>query len=53
MTGDRFDFNDRLRCLLLLAAWLSYASLSVVLIIALLTDWPEFLHGDGVRLGPW
>jgi hypothetical protein len=30
-----------------------YAALSILLIIALLTDWPEILHGNGIRLGPW
>jgi hypothetical protein len=53
MAGQRLDFNDRLRCLLLAAVWFSYTALSILLVISLLTDWPGFLHGDGVRLGPW
>jgi hypothetical protein len=53
MTGSRLDINERLRCLLLAVVWCSYAALSIFLIIALLTDWPEILHRYGSRLGPW
>jgi hypothetical protein len=53
MTGYRLDFNDWLRCLLLAVVWISYSALSIVLIIALLTDWPEILHQNGSPLSPW
>jgi len=53
MTRVGFEFNDRLRGVLLVAVWLSYTALSILLIIALLTDWPEILHRDGSRLSPW
>ena len=38
---------------LLAVVWVSYTVLSIFLINALLTDWPEFLHRDGSHLGPW
>ena len=53
MTRYRLDFSEWLRCLLLAVVWFSYTALSILLIIALLTDWPEILHRDGTRLGPW
>ena len=49
----RLDFNERLRFVLLAVVWLSYTALSILMIIALLTDWPEILHREGSRLGPW
>jgi hypothetical protein len=49
----RLDFKDGLRCLLLAIVWLSYTALSILLIVALVTDWPESLHREGTRLGPW
>jgi len=52
MTRQGLDFNERLRCLLLAVVWFSYSALSILLIIALLTDWPEILHRQGGRLGP-
>lgn len=53
MTRAELNFNDRLRCLLLAVVWFSYAALSILLIIALLTDWPEILHQTGSPLSPW
>jgi hypothetical protein len=47
----RLDFEERLRCLLLAIVWLLYAAISVLLITALLTDWPEILHRYGRQLG--
>jgi hypothetical protein len=32
--------------------WSTYALLAAFLIVALLTDWPEFLHGAGQSIGP-
>ena len=32
--------------------WSTYALLAAFLIVALLTDWPEFLHGSGQSIGP-
>ena len=53
MNSFRLDFNERLRFLLLALVWFSYTALSILLIILLLTDWPEVLHRNGSRLGPW
>lgn len=53
MKGDETNLNDRARFILLAVVWLSYTTLSVLLIIALLTDWPEILHRNGRSLGPW
>ena len=53
MTRNGFNFDDRLRCLLLAAVWFSYTALSIFLIIALLTDWPEILHRHASPLSPW
>ena len=53
MSGYRLEFNERFRCLLLAVVWCSYTALSIFLIIALLTDWPEILHREGSPLSPW
>jgi hypothetical protein len=53
MTRDDSHRDDRIRGLVLVIVWLSYTALSILLIIALLTDWPEVLHREGVRFGPW
>jgi len=53
MTRHGLNRDDRLRCLMLAVVWFSYTALSILLIIALLTDWPEILHQNGSRLGPW
>ncbi|MCU1264836.1 MAG: hypothetical protein JWM21_1154 [Acidobacteria bacterium] len=49
--GNRLDFDEKLRCALLVLVWFLYAALSILLIIALLTDWPEILHRYGTQLG--
>jgi hypothetical protein len=51
MTGYRLDFNDRIRCLLLAVVWFSQAALSILVVVALLTDWPEILHRYGSQMG--
>ena len=53
MTRDGLTRSDRLKGLLLVVVWFSYSALSIILIIALLTDWPEILHREGSRLSPW
>jgi hypothetical protein len=53
MTTGETNLNDRVRFVLLVVVWLSYTALSILLIIALLTDWPEILHRNGRSLGPW
>ena len=53
MTCRGPKFNDFVRCLLLAVVWFSYTALSILLIIALLTDWPEILHRGGNALSPW
>lgn len=53
MSRADFNFPEWLRGLLLAMIWLSYTALSIILIIALLTDWPQILHREGSRLGPW
>ena len=53
MDSQRFDDSDRRRCLWLALVWFSYTALSILLVIALLTDWPDFLHHEGRGLGPW
>lgn len=53
MTSGEINLRDRLRFALLAVVWFSYTALSILLIIALLTDWPEILHRDGSSLGPW
>ena len=50
MIGYRLE-NDLLRGLILVVMWSSYSALSILLIIALLTDWPGFLHGELNQLG--
>jgi hypothetical protein len=50
MIGCRLE-NDLLRGLVLVVMWSSYSALSILLIIALLTDWPGFLHGELNPLG--
>ena len=52
MTHYRLDFHERLRCLLAAAFFLTYATLSILLIVALVSDWPPILHGYGTRMGP-
>jgi hypothetical protein len=32
--------------------WATYALLAAFLIVALLTDWPDFLHDGGQLIGP-
>jgi hypothetical protein len=45
MTGQGFNCNDRVQGVLLALVWCAYTALSILMIIALLTDWPGFLHG--------
>jgi hypothetical protein len=53
MTHYRLDFHERLRCLLAAAVFLAYTTLSILLIAALVSDWPSILHNYGPRMGPW
>jgi hypothetical protein len=52
MTRNGLSFDEGVRCLLAAAVLLTYSALSFLLIIALLTDWPESLHGGATPLGP-
>jgi hypothetical protein len=48
----RFSREELRTVVLFWIAWSTYALLSAFLIVALLTDWPEFLHTSGASLGP-
>lgn len=40
----RFSREELQTVILFWLAWSTYALLSALLVVALLTDWPEFLH---------
>ena len=46
----RFSPEELRTVILFWVAWSTYALLSAFLIVALLTDWPEFLHSQGAYL---
>ena len=46
MSRYRFDFSEGVRLVIMVLVFAIFAALSVVLIIALLSDWPKVLHGD-------
>jgi hypothetical protein len=46
----RFSREELRTVILFWLAWFTYALLSVFLIVALLTDWPEFLHSQSPYL---
>jgi hypothetical protein len=48
----RFSRAELQTVILFWSFWSTYALLSAFLIVALLTDWPEFLHGAGQSIGP-
>jgi len=43
--------SDRVQGVLAAIMWCAYSALSILMIIALLTDWPAFLHGELHPLG--
>jgi hypothetical protein len=52
--GEKLRFSrEELRTVVLFwSFWSTYALLAAFLIVALLTDWPDFLHGAGQLIGP-
>jgi hypothetical protein len=52
--GEKLRFSrEELRTVILFwSFWSTYALLAVFLVVTLLTDWPEFLHGAGQSIGP-
>jgi hypothetical protein len=48
----RFSREELRTVILFWSFWSTYALLSAFLIVALLTDWPEFLHASGSSIGP-
>ena len=53
MTRNGLSINEAVRCLAAAVVLLTYSALSFLLIIALLTDWPEILHGGERTFGGW
>ena len=48
----RFTREELRTVILFWGFWSTYALLAAFLVVALLTDWPEFLHGAGQAIGP-
>jgi hypothetical protein len=46
----RVSLNNRARAFAIVVVWLIFAILSAFSIVALLTDWPKFLHRTNPRI---